>query len=319
MTKSPNLYKDVKKFIEELEKAGGKPLYEMEPKEARDFLVNLQRKSHKPIDAVVEDTNIFTEMVDNVDVRIARPTGVSEKLPVIIYAHGGGWVMGDKEVFDELIRKLAACTKSAVFFVNYDRSPEAVYPKAVDQIYGVMDYVYNNPDDFYVDSSRMVIAGDSAGGNMATVAALRAKRENGPKLLYQVLLYPVTDAGMDTKSYEEFENGPWLTKKAMEWFWDAYMPDKDRRDDWYISPLKTPVEELKGMPPTLIITDENDVLRDEGEAYAAKLDEAGVNVISVRIDGIFHDFMMLNAVSDTEPAKAAFILVCKILKKVLHK
>lgn len=162
------------------------------------------------------------------------------------------------------------------------------------------------------------MVGDSAGGNLAAVTSLRAKNEHGPKIAFQCLFYPVTNADMDTKSYEDFKDGPWLTKKAMEWFWDAYISDKKLKDDPYVSPLKSTEEDLKGLPPTLIITDENDVLRDEGEAYARKLDSAGVNVLNVRINGTFHDFLVLNALADTEPTKGALALACAMLNKHLH-
>lgn len=317
-SKLPNLSQDTEKFVETLEAADFTPLYKLTPKEARKFLDELQKKDHKEIDANIVDMNVFTATGGNVDVRIVRPKNNDEKLPAILYVHGGGWVMGNKETHDMLIRKLANCTQSVVIFPNYSPSPESRYPVALNQIYGILEYIFENPEEFNIDSDRIMIAGDSVGGNMATTTALRAKKENGPKILFQALFYPVTNADMDTKSYDDFKDGPWLTKKAMEWFWDAYEPDEKRRKDFYISPLKTPVEELEGMPPALIITDENDVLRDEGEAYARKLDSAGVRVLNVRINGTHHDFMMLNGLFDTEPARGAYALTCRVLRKILH-
>lgn len=318
MSKQPNLVKDVEKFVDELEKEGGKPLYDMTPEEAREFIISVQQKHPLQIEADVFDTNIFTETVDNVDVRIVRPLNNNEKLPVIIYAHGGGWVIGDKEVYDTLIKRLSTCANAAVFFVNYNRSPEDCYPTALNQIYGVMDYVYNHPAEFNVDSEKMVIAGDSAGANLAAAAALKAKDENGPKILCQILLYPVTDSKMDTKSYDKFKKGPWLTKKAMEYFWDSYEPDKKLREEKYLSMLRVSEDDLRGLPPALVITAENDVLRDEGEEFARKLDEADVKAVNVRINGTIHDFMMLNALADTMPTKIAFTIVCAKLKKMFN-
>lgn len=177
---------------------------------------------------------------------------------------------------------------------------------------------FSNPDDLNIDENRIAIAGDSAGGNMAAVTALKAKNLKGPKILFQCLFYPVTNADMDTKSFDDFKDGPWLTKKAMEWFWNAYVPEKKLREDPYISPLKADIDDLKGLPPALIISVENDVLRDEGEAYARKLDVAGVDVLNVRVNGTIHDFLMLNALSDTPQAKGALELACKVLKHALH-
>lgn len=318
-SKLPNLTTKTEEFVSMLEEQDDEPLYKMTPENARRFLNNLQEKTHKEIEADVTDMNIFTETADNVDIRVVRPKGNTEKLPVILYIHGGGWVLGGKESFDMLIRKLAVCTNSVVIFPAYALSPEVHYPVAFNQIYGVLEYVFENPEQFNIDENRIAIAGDSAGANMAAVTALKAKNENGPKILFECLFYPVTNADMDTKSYDLFKDGPWLTKKAMEWFWDAYVPDKKLRDDAYISPLKAEEEDLAGFPPTLIITAENDVLRDEGEAFARKLDTAGVEVLNVRVNGTIHDFVLLNALADTQPAKGALSLACKMLKKALYK
>ena len=285
-SKLPNLTAKTEEFISMLESQENPPLYTLTPEEARGFLDKLQEKTHKVIPADVEDTSILTD--------------------------------GGKDSFDMLIRKIAVCTNSVVIFPDYSRSPEAEFPKAINEIYSVLEYIHKNPEQFNIDAERIAIAGDSAGGNMAIVTAMKAKNKNGPKLLYQCLFYPVTNAGMDTKSYEAFKDGPWLSKKAMEWFWDAYAPEKKLRNDIYISPLHADEEELRGLPPALIITVENDVLRDEGEAYATKLDSAGVEVINVRVNGTIHDFLMLNALFDTQPAIGAMEFACTMLKKRLH-
>lgn len=318
-SKLPNLTTITEEFITMLENENDTPLYKLKPEEARKVLVDLQRKTHKEIPADVEDTQFFTVQGGNVDVRIVRPKGNEEKLPVILYIHGGGWILGDKETHDMLIRKLSICTNSAVISPNYSHSPEVQYPIAFDQIYGVLDFISNHPDELNIQNHKIVIAGDSVGGNMATAVTIRAKKEDGPEILFQALFYPVTNADMDTKSYEDFKDGPWLTKKAMEWFWDAYAPQKKERNSIYISPLKASFDDLKDMPPTLIITDENDVLRDEGEAYARKLDAAGVEVLNVRINGTHYDFMMLNALSESKPTKGAFTLACAIMNNYLHQ
>ncbi len=318
-SKLPNLTTKTEDFISMLENKDAKPLYKMTPEQARQFLDNLQKETQKDIPADVKDTQIFTENKNSIALRIIRPANNNEKLPAIIYLHGGGWVMGGKESFDMLIKQLAINTNSVVIFPEYSRSPEAKYPVALKEIYSVLEYIYENPDEFNIDNDSIAIAGDSAGANMATVTALKSKNQNGPKLKFQCLFYPVTNADMDTKSYDLFKDGPWLSKKAMEWFFEAYAPDKESRNDIYVSPLKADEEDLKGLPPTLIITAENDVLRDEGEAYARKLDSAGVDVLNIRINGTIHDFLMLNALSDTQCAKGALNLACNMLKKALHK
>lgn len=316
-SKLPNLTAETEEFISKIEAADGQPLYKMTPQEARNFLENLQSQTHKEISANTTDTTILTES-GNVDIRVVKPQHTEEKLPVILYLHGGGWILGGKESFDMLIKKLAVFTNSTVIFPDYSRSPEVQYPTALNEIYAVLEYIFQNPEEFNIDPERIAIAGDSAGANMATVTALRAINKNGPKILFECLFYPVTNSDMDTKSYDLFKDGPWLSKKAMEWFWEAYVPDKKLRDDIYISPLKAEEEDLSKLPRTLIITAENDVLRDEGEAYARKLDSAGVDVLNVRINGTIHDFLMLNALADTLPARGAMALACTMLKKALH-
>lgn len=316
-SKLPNLTAETEEFISKIEAADGQPLYKMTPQEARNFLENLQSQTHKEISANTTDTTILTE-AGNVDIRVVKPQHTEEKLPVILYLHGGGWILGGKESFDMLIKKLAVFTNSTVIFPDYSRSPEVQYPTALNEIYAVLEYIFQNPEEFNIDPERIAIAGDSAGANMATVTALRAINKNGPKILFECLFYPVTNSDMDTKSYDLFKDGPWLSKKAMEWFWEAYVPDKKLRDDIYISPLKAEEEDLSKLPQTLIITAENDVLRDEGEAYARKLDSAGVDVLNVRINGTIHDFLMLNALADTLPARGAMALACTMLKKALH-
>ena len=310
----PNLTKDTEEFINEIESENATPLYELTPKEARDFLKNLQSKTFKKIDADIEEIDI-----EGVKTFVVKPlTDTTKKLPAVLYLHGGGWVMGDEYVFENLIREIANCAEAAVIFPEYTPAPEARYPQQINEAYSVLNYIYNNSDELNIDKNKIAIMGDSAGGNMAAAITLKTKEEKGPNIKFQLLLYPVTNADMDTDSYENFSDGPWLTKKAMEYFWDAYVPNVSLRQNKYISPLHADVEDLKNLPSTLILTVENDVLRDEGEAYARKLDNAGVDVINVRINGTIHDFMMLNALSETEPVKGALKIICSVLRAELH-
>ena len=307
-----------REFLDRIKLMNPKPIQEMTSSEARQFLLEIQRQSHSPIGAKVDDIEIFTKLAGTVSLRLVRPLNYNESLPVNLYFHGGGWVMGDKETHDMLIRQLAVCTNSVVVFVNYSRSPEAIYPMALNQAYGTLLYLYENASEFNMYSDRIILTGDSAGGNLATATALKSIKEGGPKIQYQALLYPVTDANMDSPSYEKFKDGPWLTKRAMEYFFNAYLPDKSLKNEIYVSPLRAELNDLSGMPSTLIITAENDVLRDEGEAYARKLDLAGVDVICARINSVYHDFMMLNDLQMSKSVKGAFSLLCNVLKTKLH-
>lgn len=301
--KAETLEPNTQKFLDSL--AGMTPIYKLTPEAARDVLHGAQAKPGALAPASIEDRKLPVGPTGETRVRIIRPAGVEGKAPVIVYFHGAGWVMGDVTTHERMVRQLAADAGAVLVFVDYERSPEARYPVAIEQDYAVTRYVADHPDAFNVDASRLAIAGDSVGGNMTAVVSLLAKERKGPAIKTQVLFYPVTDAAMDNGSYREFANGPWLTAPAMEWFWNAYLPDVEARKDSHVSPLNASVEELRGLPPALVITDENDVLRDEGEAYAHKLTQAGVKVTATRYLATIHDFVMLNALADTPAAQAA--------------
>ncbi len=312
------LYNTVYQFITKTEENAQKPLYELSPEDARDFLEKLQEKDYEEIPADIKDTEIITIKEGNIAVRFVRPQNTEEeKLPLIVYVHGGGWVMGSEKTHDELIRKISVNTHSCIAFVKYSHSPAASFPAPLNQVYAVLDFLYNNPDEYNIDVNKLILAGDSAGANMALASAVKAKKENGAKILFLLLLYPAIDSRMETKSYKKYKNGPWLTKKAMEWFWNAYIQDKEHFKDYYAVPALAKTEVLEGLSPVLIITAENDVLRDEGEKFARKLDKADVNVSCVRVLGTCHDFMMLNALSKTNPTITALNIVYETLNNVL--
>jgi acetyl esterase len=216
-----------------------------------------------------------------------------------------------------LVRDLAYLSGAAFVFVNYPRSPDARFPVALEQAYAVAAWLARHGAQLGLDGSRMAIAGDSVGGDMATAVTLLAKERGAPAFRYQALFYPVADGAMDTVSYDQFAEGPWLTRKAMAWFWDAYLPDKTARLAPTASPLQAPLAMLAGLPPALVITAEADVLRDEGEAYARRLREAGVDVLAVRYEGVFHDFMMLNDLAETNAARSAIAQAAQTLRSAL--
>ena len=302
-------------FVDSL--AGAAPLYTLSPDAARDVLSGAQKSVSVTLaPAQSKDSVLNVGPKGRTNIRTYRPENAKGALPVVIYTHGGGWVLGDRETHDRLVRELTVGANAVVVFVDYDRSPESRYPVAVEESYAVLEYVAEHPDEFGADASRIAIAGDSVGGNMTAVVALLAKERKGPAIKAQLLFYPVTDASMSTGSYKEFAEGPWLTKKAMEWFWDQYLPDVSKRKDIHVSPINASPEQLKGLPQTLLLVDENDVLRDEGEAYGRKLAAAGVVVTSVRYNGTIHDFMLLNPIAHTPAVRGAVDQASAYLRKV---
>lgn len=245
------------------------------------------------------------------------PRGATGPLPVILYIHGAGWVFGNAHTHDRLVRELAVGTRAAVVFPEYDLSPEARYPVAIEQNYSVAQWVAREGHHKDLDGTRIAVAGDSVGGNMSAALTLMAKQRGDVTLVQQVLFYPVTDASFDTDSYHRFGEGYFLRRDAMKWFWDQYTTDEAERAQITASPLRASTEQLTGLPPALVITAEADVLCDEGEAYAAKLRAAGVPVTALRVQGVIHDFVMLNALRETRAADLAIGLATDTLRKAL--
>ena len=279
-------------------------LYEMEPADARKVLDDAQSApvSKPPVD---EEWITVPSPAGDVRVRIIRPQGAVGMLPVIVYMHGGGWILGNAQTHDRLVRELAVGARAALAFVEYPNAPEAGYPTAIEQGYAAAQWITRNGAAKGLDSSRMAVAGESVGGNMAAALALMAKERGDVTFVQQSMYYPVTDAAMNTASYQQFAVGYYLSRKEMEWFWDAYTTDPAQRSEITASPNRASAEQLTGLPPAYLCVDEADVLRDEGEAYAAKLRAAGVPVTTVRYDGTIHDFMLLNALSQTRATRAA--------------
>ena len=292
-------------------------LYQLTPAEARKVLDDVQAA---PVDKLpVEDRWVTVPAeVGDVPVRIVTPPNVTGSLPAILYMHGGGWVLGNAQTHDRLVRELAVGTGAAVVFVEYDRSPEARYPVAIEQGYATAQWIVREGAANGLVPERVAVAGDSVGGGMTAALALMANERGDVRFVQHSMYYPVTDAGMDTDSYRQFAEGYFLAAKGMAWFWDAYLPDVDRRSEPYASPLRVSDQQLEGLPPAFVIVDEADVLRDEGEAYAARLRAAGVEVTTVRYDGITHDFMMLNPLSNTHATRAAVAQAISILRGALH-
>lgn len=284
-------------FLHALETAPA--LEKLHPADARQVLIGAQQGATLPKADVSE--KVIKVDGQEVKLHIVRPAGAKGTLPVFMFFHGGGWVLGDFPTHERLVRDLVADSGTVAVFVDYTPSPEAGYGVAINQAYGATKWVAAHGKDINVDGSRLAVVGNSVGGNMAAVVALMAKEQGLPKLRAQVLLWPVTDANFDTASYSQFEHGYFLTRSAMRWFWDNYTTSDAARKEIHASPLRASVEQLQGLPPALVQTAEFDVLRDEGEAYARKLGQAGVPVTSTRYSGMIHDFGLLNPLA-TVPA-----------------
>ncbi|WP_329568177.1 alpha/beta hydrolase [Streptomyces sp. NBC_01361] len=293
-------------------------LFDLSPVEGRKAVDEVQSgEIDKP--AVDEEwITVSGGPTGSVRARIVKPVGTVGTLPVILYIHGAGWVFGNAHTHDRLVRELAVGAEAAVVFPEYDLSPETRYPVAIEQNFTVAQWVVQQGATKGLDTARIAVAGDSVGGNMAAALTLMAKERGGLPLVQQVLFYPVTDASFDTGSYHQFAEGYFLRRDGMQWFWDQYTTDEAERAQITASPLRATTEQLAGLPPALVITGEADVLRDEGEAYANKLREAGVPVTAVRFQGIIHDFVMLNALRETHAAEAAITLATGTLRAALH-
>lgn len=305
-------------WLERLAASGAPPLYELSPQDARRVLSDVQ--TSVPVELVaadIDDRTITGGPTGEVDIRIVRPTNARDTLPVVLHCHGGGWILGDKDTHDRMTRELAAEAGAVVVFVNYTPAPEAQYPVQNEQAYAALEWAASNASELGTGPHRLALVGDSVGGNMVAALTLMTTQRQGPEVAAQVLFYPVTDARLDTPTYERFADGPWLTRPAMEWFWNAYLPDHPRRSEPTASPLRASDEQLSRVPQALVINGDNDVLRHEGEAYARRLALAGVRVTQVRYSGTIHDFVLLNPISDTPAPRAAIAQAGRFLRDVL--
>ena len=293
-------------------------LFDLGPEKGRETVDEVQSGEIAKPNVDIIDTTVPGGPSGAVSVRILRPQNSPGPLPVIVYIHGAGWVFGNAHTHDRLIRELAVGANAAVVFPHYSFSPEAKYPTAIEESYAVARWVAQHGAEENLDPTRIAIVGDSVGGNMSAALTLLAKQRGDVTFVQQVLFYPVTDANFDTDSYQQFAEGYFLRRDAMQWFWDQYTTDPAQRAEITASPLRASLDELAGLPPALVITGEADVLRDEGEAYASKLRAAGVPVTAVRYQGIIHDFVMLNALRGTHAASAAIAQAIATLTAALH-
>lgn len=312
----PSIELQTKVFLTALNSGDGKPLETLAPADARSVLEGAQTSVKVDLTGIdVSEKNISQDGL-TIKLVIVRPARAKAALPAFMFFHGGGWVLGDYPTHQRLIRDLVVNSGAVAVYVDYSRSPEAKYPVAINEAYAATKWVAEHGAEINVDGKRLAVAGNSVGGNMSAVVALMAKDKKGPAIKMQVLLWPVTNADFDDASYHQYAEERFLTRNLMIWFWDSYAP-KEKRNEIYASPLKASVDQLKGLPPALVQTAENDVLRDEGEAYARKLNAAGVPVTLVRYQGMIHDYGLLNPLANIPAVQSALRYAAAELKKAL--
>lgn len=311
-----HLTPEVKKFLKGLNE-GGKPLESLTAVEARAVLSQAQASVKVDLSGVETTQKTITADGHTIPLFIVRPQGKKEKLPVFIFIHGGGWVLGDFPTHQRLVRDLVVLSGAVAVFVDYTRTPDAAYPTAINQIYAATKWVAEHGAEINVDGKRLAIAGNSVGGNMTAVTAIKAKEANGPAIKGLVMLWPIVDADFTTQSYKLFGQDRFLTTPTMKWMYDMYIKDPAQRADIHASPLQASIDQLRGLPPTLIQVAENDILRDEGEAFGRKLEEAGVQATTIRYNGVIHDFGMLNGLAYIPQTRALMLHAAAQLKSYL--
>lgn len=309
----PRIFKEVREFLKGLNSGDGKPIEQLSPADARQVLTDAQESVAVDYSGIEESETMVEQDGQRVKAHITKPLNARPGSPVFVFIHGGGWVLGDYPTHRRLVRDLVVQSGAMAIFPDYTPSPEAQYPVAINQIYATLKWAAE------LSGNNVAIVGNSVGGNMAAAVALMAKEKGGPDIKLQVLLWPVTDANFDTGSYLELGEGRFLTRNMMIWFWDNYLPDKNKRKEIFASPLQADLEQLKGLPPALIQTAENDVLRDEGEAYARKLNEAGVKVTLTRYSGLIHVYGLLNPLAEVPAVKTALTQAAAVIREAFKE
>jgi acetyl esterase/lipase len=291
----PRIDPQVRSLLADLNKDSS-PFWELPQPKPQEILTGLQNKTPVDMSGVTTTERTITQDGRTVKLYIMTPKQVTDKPGVLLFIHGGVWIVGNFQNHQRLLRDLVVGSGQIAVFVEYTPLPSAKFPTQLEESYAALNWVASHAGEFGADGTRIAVAGNSVGGNMAAALTLMAKDRKGPKISYQVLFVPATDASVDTNSYHEFGTGRFLARAFMKYGWDLYAPNEKTRNNPYVSPLRASNEELAGLPPALVVTAENDPLRDEGEAYARKLKAAGVTVAATRYNGLIHDFMLLNAI-----------------------
>ena len=300
----PNIDPQIRAFLVKIDKDPS-PFWELPQPKPQDILTGLQDMTPVDMSGVKTVERTITADGRAVKLYVMTPDHITGKPGVLLFIHGGVWIAGNFANHKRLLRDLVVGSGQVGVFVEYTSLPEARYPTQTDECYAALKWTAAHADEFGADGSRIAVAGNSVGGDMTAALTMMTKDRNGPKISYQVLFIPATDASVDTASYHSFATGRFLSRDFMKYGWDRYAPDEKTRDNPYVSPLRASIKELTGLPPALVITAENDPLRDEGEAYARKLKEAGVDVDAVRYNGTIHDFVLLNALRHVPSTESA--------------
>jgi acetyl esterase len=313
----PRLSRGTREFLKALNSPAPPELEKLPPLEVRKVLESAQASVDVDYSGIDESEKTINADGFEIVLNIVRPEGTTGKLPVFMFIHGGGWVLGDYPTHRRFVRDLVVESGYCAVFVNYTRTPDDIFPRQINEIYAATKWVAENGDEINVDGTNMAVVGNSVGGNMTAVTAIKAKEQGGPEIKAQILMWPIVDADFETGSYREFGRDRFLTTNLMKWMYDMYIADPEKRKDIHASPLQASIEDLRGLPPALIQVAENDVLRDEGEAYGRKLDEAGVESTTVRYDGMIHDFGLLNGLANEPATRSLFRHAAAELKKRL--
>ena len=312
------LSRGTRAFLKALNSPAPPELEKLPALEARKVLETAQASVAVDTSGIDESEKTITADGFKIVLNIVRPRGVTKKLPVFMFIHGGGWVLGDYPTHRRVVRDLVVESGYCAVFVNYTRTPDAAYPRQINEIFAATKWVADHGDEINVDGRNLAVVGNSVGGNMTAVTTLKAKENGGPEIKVQIMMWPIVDADFETESYQQFGRDRFLSAPLMKWMYDMYIADPGKRKDIHASPLRASIGELKGLPPALIQVAENDILRDEGEAYGRKLDEAGVEVTTIRYDGMIHDFGLLNGLANEPGTRSLFRHAAAELKERLE-
>jgi acetyl esterase/lipase len=295
------------------------PFWTLPGPQVRAVLTSLQAQTPVDLSGVIISEKVIRQDGRSVKLYVMKPEHITGTPPVLLFIHGGVWIAGNFENHKRLVRDLVVRSGAAAVFVEYTPIPDAVFPTQIEESYAAAKWIAANGAEIGVDGSRLAVAGNSVGGDMTAALALMAKDRGGPAIRLQALLIPATDTDFETQSYRDFDNGRFLARAFMQFGWNIYAPDAATRSNPYAVPMRATIDQLRGLPPALVITAENDPLRDEGEAYARKLKAAGVPVVATRYNGTIHDFVLLNGIKDVPSTQAALDQIGETIRVALKK
>ncbi|SKC64722.1 Acetyl esterase/lipase [Burkholderia sp. YR290] len=314
----PHIDPLIRQFLDQLNK-NSSPFWKLPQPQPQDILTKLQDETPVDMSGVTTTEQTISEDGRAVKIHIMKPDHVDGKPGVLLFIHGGVWIVGNFENHKRLLRDLVVGSGQVGVFVDYTPLPAARFPTQLEESYAALKWTAEHASEFGADGSRIAIAGNSVGGDMTAALTLMAKDRHGPKISFQALMIPATNASVDTASYKEYGTGRFLTRDFMQYGWNLYAPDATTKANPYVSPLRASIAEMKDLPPAIVVTAENDPLRDEGEAYARKLKEAGVSVVAVRYNGTIHDFVTLNALRGIPSTEAALQQISEEIREHLNK